>query len=277
MTNLEDALIVIQDAIAAGDYLAAGKACTDVGQIFLERNLYREAAHYYQEASSQFAEAGEIEAQARSLNHLGICLVMQEDSLSALEVLNEALTLLKGAPASPLLTAIQGNIGLAYSNQNDHKNAIKSHKSVLEAAEESGDDPLRLNALINLADSNLQNKNIRSAHGFALVALDLAKALASYPGLTIIYDLLGMISSRQGNLKLAAEYHQQSFQAAQENGDLLRQGIALANKGLALEGLTDLEGALEAMNRAEELFTLLNSDYLEKTRRDLKRVRNALS
>jgi len=46
---------------------------------------------------------------------------------------------------------------------------------------------------------------------------------------------------------------------------------------LALEGLTDLEGALEAMSQAEELFLLLNSDYLEKTRQDLERVRNGLS
>ena len=277
MPNLENALIDIQDAIAAGDPMAAGKACSNVGQIFLERNLYQEAARYYQDARGYFAAAGAIEAQARALNHLGICLVMQEDSPSALEILEEALALLQDSPAVPLLASIQGNIGLAHSALKDYKNAIKAHKIVLEAAEETDDDPLRLNALINLADSNLQGKNYRSALGFALVALDLAKALDSQPGLVIIYDLLGMISSRQGNLKIAVEYHQQSFQAAQENGDLLRQGIALANKGLALEGLTDLEGALEAMSQAEDLFTILNSDYKEKTHQDLERVRNALA
>ena len=276
MSKLEAALNDIQKALDSGDFLTAGNACATAGQVLLGRNLYQDAAHYYREAGNHFGSSGEITLQARSLNHLGICLVMEEDSQTALEILNEALALLEQSPDISLLTAIQGNIGLAYSALDDYKNAIKSHKSVLEAAEESGDDPLRLNALINLADSNLQDKNYRSALGFALVALDLAKELGSQPGLVITYDLLGMISSRQGNLKIAAEYHQQSFQVAQEIGDLLRQGIALANMGLALEGLTDMEGALKAMNQAAELFTIINSDYLEKTRRDIERVRNAM-
>ncbi len=276
MPDLENALGDIQDALDAGDYLAAGNACTTVGQIFLERNLYQDAAQYYREASSYFNSAGEINLQARSLNHLGICLVMDNDSQAALDILNQALALLKGSPDPILEAAIQGNIGLAHSALSNHIDAIHAHKVVLESAEERGDDSLRLNALINLADSNLQNKNYTSALGFALVALDLTKKLDSSTGLVILNDLLGMISSRQGNLKDAVEYHQQAFLAAEKNGDLLRQGIALANKGLALEGLTDMEGALKAMSLAAEIFTLLNSDYLEKTRRDLERVRNRL-
>lgn len=277
MPNLELLLNEIQKAVDAGDFLAAGKACAKLGQVLLERNLYRESAQHYRDARDHFASAGELELQARALNHLGICLIMEEESSSALEILTEALGLLDQAPDAHLLAAVQGNIGLAHSTLGDHKNAIKAHKSVLEAARESGDDPLRLNALINLADSNLQDKNYRSAQGFALVALDLAKELGSPAGLVILYDLLGMIYSHQGNLRMAADHHQQSFLAAQELGDLLRQGIALANQGLALEGLTEMKQALEVMEHAEELFTLLKSDYLEKTRRDIERIRRALA
>ena len=277
MPDIKKALLLIQDALEDGDLLKAGTACTRAGQIFLERNLYREAAHYYQEASEHFASANEIEMQAKALNHLGICYVMEQDPQSALEVLKGALVLLESSPDWSLTAAINGNLGLAYSALQDHQNAIKAHKSVMEAALDGGDDPLRLNALINLADSNLQNKNYRSALGFGLVALDLAKELNSQPSLVIIYDLLGMISSRQRDLKAAVEYHQQSSQAAQAVGDLLRQGIALANQGLALEGLTEMESALQTMSQAEELFTLLNSSYVEKTRRDLERVRNSMS
>ncbi len=277
MSKLETALVDIRDAIDRSDFLAAGNACSSAGQILLERNLYQEAAKYYREASSHFASVGDLNLQARSLNHLGICLIMGDDPTSALRILDEALGLLDPSPDISLMTAIQGNIGLAHSALGDHQNAVQSHKSVLEAAEESGDDTLRLNALINLADSNLLNKNYQSAQGFALVALDLARELDSRPGLVIINDLLGMISSHQGNLKVAAEYHEGSFQHAQEIGDLLRQGIALANKGLALEGLTDMEGALEALSHAEEIFRVLNSDYLEKTRRDLIRIRKSIT
>jgi tetratricopeptide (TPR) repeat protein len=277
MSELADALDDIQDALSRNDWLAAGKAHTKAGQIFLARNLYQEAAQHYQEASNLFDSIGENKLMARSLNHLGICLVMTKDSDAALDHFRKALSLLENSPDDALAAAIWGNTGLAYSNQSDHKNAIKAHKLVLEAAEESGDDSLRLKALINLADSNLQDKNLNSAQGFALVAQDLAREISSLSGLVIIYDLLGMISSHQGDLQSAVGYHQESFQTAQKIGDLLRQGIALANKGLALERLTDLDGALEAMGQAEQLFALLHSDYLEKTREDLERVRSALA
>lgn len=276
MSNLESILKEIQIAINQGDHLAAGTACSFAGQTLLERNLYKEAAVYYREASNHFASSDETALQVKSLNHLGICLVMEEDSTSALETLSEALALLGPSPDIKLLASIQGNIGLAHSAIGDYKSAIKAHKSVLEAAEESGDDRLRLNALINLADTNLQDKNHKSAHGFALVALDLAEALDSDPGLALIYDLLGMISSHQGNLKAAIEYHQQSCLVAQEIGDLHRQAIATANRGLALEGLTDMEGALAAMRQAEDLFIILNSDYLERTRRDIHRIQKGM-
>jgi tetratricopeptide (TPR) repeat protein len=275
MSEIENALHDLQEALETGDSLQAGKSCSVIGQIFLERNLYQEAAQYYQQASDHFESAENVLLQAKSLNHLGICLVMQNKPLAALDILNNAFRLIDAADAE-LAAAIQGNLGLAHNALNDHKNAIKAHKLVLEIAENRGDESLRLNALINLADSNLQEKEYTAALGFALVALDLAKKIHSPSGLIITYDLLGMISSRQGNLQAAVEYHQQSFQAAEEFGDLLRQGIALANKGLALEGLTDLQAAHQALSQAADLFRLLNSDYVEKTREDLARVRNAL-
>jgi len=86
-----------------------------------------------------------------------------------------------------------------------------------------------------------------------------------------------MISSRQGDLKTALEYHQQSLDSAQENGDLLRQGIALANQALAQEGLTEMDRAFKLMSQAQDIFILLNSDYQEKTSKDLERIQSSRS
>ena len=151
MTNLEKVLLDLQEALQADDYLAAGDACSTAGQIFLERNLYQDAAHYYKEASNHYCASGESKLQSKALNHLGICQIMVKDPAEALVNLEGALTLLEGSPDSTLQVAIQGNIGLAYSALKDHENAIKAHKTVLESAEEKGDEGLRLNALINLA------------------------------------------------------------------------------------------------------------------------------
>ena len=277
MSNLEKILTELQDAELAGNHLFAAEASSAAGKIFLERNIYPEAANYFRKAASLFSETGKAIRQANMLNQLGVCLIMSAQEEQALEELAAAKSCLTDEDHPALAAAIEGNLGLAFSGLKDYKNAARHHKSVFETAEKINDPQLKLNSLINLADSNLQDKNYQPAQGFALVALDLAKTLDSKPSLMIIYDLLGMISSRQGDLKTALEYHQQSFKSAQENGDLLRQGIALANQALAQEGLTELDLAFKLMSQAQDTFILLNSDYQEKTSKDLERIQSSRS
>jgi len=275
MPNLEQILIEINDAELAGDHLLTAERCSSAGKVFLERNIYPEAARYFNKASDHYSEIGEIFLQAQSLNQLGVCLVMSGQTDQALKELNTAKLGLNAEDNLKLLAAIEGNLGLAHSKLKDYKNAVKAHKFVMETARKLKDQSLELNALVNLADCNLLDKKYQPAQGFALVALDLAKALDSEPSLVIIYDLLGMISSRRGDLKTALDYHQKSFDAAQEIGDLLRQGIALANQALAQEGLTELDTAHQLMTQAQENFILLNSDYQEKTSKDLGRIQRS--
>lgn len=266
----------IQQAEKDGLLLKQASACRQAGQIYLERNLYLDAARLFRTASSIYAQEGEPASQARTLNHLGVCQIMAGHPEDSLLSLHTALECLGSAPDPGLEAAIQGNLGLAHSALEDYRAAFSAHKAVLEAAEKSGDDTLRLNALINLADCRLQEGSYRSAQGFALVARDLAEKLSPHPGIMIIHDLLGMISSRQGDLRSAAEHHQKAYQAALKFGDLQRQGIALANHALALEGLTELDRALEIMETARQIFISLNSDYQHKTARDLERIQKGL-
>jgi len=277
MNTIESLLEEMQAAQEANDRFLEGQSNTKIGKLLLERNIYHDAALYYQRAAFLFGEVNRQNYQARSLNHLGICLVLLDLPEQALQPLNQAIRLAVDEGDLYLKASAGGNLGLAYSALNDYTKAIKAHKSVLETAEGLQNHAMQLNALINLADSNLQNKNFQSALGFALVAFDIAKTLESLPSLVLIYDLLGMISSRQQDLRSAVDYHQQAYLTAKSLGDLQRQGIALANQGLALEGLTELSEALQVMEQAQEIFSTLKSDYLEKTSKDLKRIKTALS
>jgi len=277
MVGLESVISEIQAAKDAGNPLLEGQLYTKAGKILLERNIYPEAAVFYQRAAGLFAEVNENNHQARALNHLGVCLVLENQPQNALIQLNKARELAESEDDTALKAAVDGNIGLAFIAFDDYTNAIKAHKSALEAAELLEDPHLQLNALINLADSNLQNKNIRSAHGFALVALDLAKSLESLPSLVLLYDLLGMINSKKGDLQSAVEFHQQAYQAAFSQGDLLHQGIALANQALAFEGLTKYEQAYQAIQNAHHIFRDLNADYQHKTQKDLERIQANLA
>jgi tetratricopeptide (TPR) repeat protein len=277
MNSIESLLEEIQAAQEAEDRFLEGQANSKIGKLLLERNIYLGAVQYYQRAAFLFGEDNRLNYQARSLNHLGICLVLLNLPEQALQPLTLAIKLAEDKGDFSLRAAAGGNLGLAYSALNDYTKAIKAHKSVLETAESLQDQSMQLNALINLADSNLQNKNFQSALGFALVAFDLAKSLESLPSLVLIYDLLGMISSRQQDLRSAVDYHQQAYLTAKSLGDLQRQGIALANQGLALEGLTELDKALQVIEQAQEIFSTLKSDYLEKTSKDLERIKTSMS
>ena len=277
MNTIESLLEEIQAAQKAGDRFLEGQSNTKLGKLLLERNIYHDASQYYQRAAFLFGEVNRQNHQARSLNHLGICLVLQDLPERALDPLNQAIKLAGAEGDLSLKAAAVGNLGLAYSALNDYTKAIRAHKAVLETAEGLQDQSMQLNALINLADSNLQYKNFQSALGFALVAFDIAKSLESLPSLVLIYDLLGMISSRQQDLRSAVDYHQQAYLTAKSLGDLQRQGIALANQGLALEGLTELNEAVQVIEQAQEIFSLIKSDYLEKTSKDLERIKTALS
>ena len=277
MGNQDRIFSEIQGAELSGDDLLLAEACLKAGKLFLERNIHPEAIHYLRKAAELFADKGKPIQQAQSLNQLSVCLVFTNQAEIALLELAAAKKCLAGIDHPTLSAAIEGNIGLAYSELEDYRNAAKHHKIVHEAALAISDQSLALNALINLADCNFQDNKYQPALGFALVALDLAKSLESQSSLVIIYDLLGMISSRQGDLKTALDFHQQSLDLARGLGDLLRQGTALANQALAREGLLDLDLACRLMTEAQEIFILLNSDYQEKTRKDLSRIQQRLA
>jgi len=267
----------LEEAREKGDPFLEAQSNAKIGKLLLERNIYKDAVHYYRRAAELFGEENRINHQSRSLNHLGICLVMLNQPEHAIKPLTMAQKLAETDGDLSLSASAGGNLGLAHSALDGYTKAIESHKSVLENAERLQDRSLELTALINLADCYLQNKNYQSAQGFALVALDLAKSLDSLPSQILVYDLLGMISSRSQDLRSAVEYHQLAYQIASSLGDLHRQGIALANQGLALEGLTELQAAFQALKQAQEIFLLLNSDYSQKTNQDLERIKTALS
>ena len=250
-------------------YLSAARIC-------LENNLHHQACEIFQTASDLFSQAGRLERQVYALNELAVALIAAGRGLQALETINRALQILKNIPNTALISALTGNQGLAHASAGDYQKAAKCHKKVFESAEQAGNKKLKLNALINLAECNLLDGHLQPALGFALVGQDVAAELGSKTSAIMIYDLLGKITARQGNLKKALEYHQSSYQLALEQNDLQRQAVALANQALALEGLTKLDQAYQKMKQAQEIFSMINSEYRGKTSQDLTRIAGAL-
>ncbi|MFO8037301.1 MAG: tetratricopeptide repeat protein [Anaerolineales bacterium] len=266
-----------QEAQESGDESKQAQAHAKLGKYFLSRNNYREASQHYQKSSQIYTELCMNRHLIRVLNHLGVCKTMLGHPGEAIEDLQRALNLQEeGEPNKHLQSAILGNLGLAYSRLSDYTKALKYHRSAFDLSEELQDPQLQLQAQINLADVLLHAGHADQAHNTALKALALAEEIDAKRSMISTLDLLGMISTRQGDLRTAIDYHAQAAQAAEEQGDLHRQGIALANKALALEGLTELQEAQKTMQKAQEIFTTLQSNYRKKTQQDLQRIKKGL-
>jgi len=279
MPNRTSLQIHIQSLFAAreaGDEQAQAREHAALGKCYVKRNNYREACRHYRKAEGLFRAQGLMRHCSRSLNHLGVCHLMLDDPHQALETLQQALDVNPGGPQSDVNSAILGNMGLVYSALNDYTNALGCHRQVLEHARRANLRPLVLQAVINLGDVQRQAGHLEQASRRCRQALNLARDLEDQTSLIAIYDTMGMIASRQGNLKEARSYHHQAGDIAQDAGDLVRQAIALANEALALEGLTDLENALPVMEQAHHIFESLGSNYTEKTHKDLHRIKKGL-
>lgn len=258
------------------DPLAAAAAHRRAGKALLAQSRYQQAEEQYGSAAACFKELGQREPLARTLTHQAVCCLFLGEQERALPLLTRAERLAAELELEDLQAAAAGNLGLAYALDNDYTKAVKEHKRVLEYGEKLEDDQLRLHAQINLADCYLQDGRPRQAQGFALVAHDLAQNTNARSALVKIYHLLGMISAHQSDHRQAVEYHQQASQLAAELGDLQQQGLSLANQALSLEALTDIPQAVKRLTSAREILRTINSTYLEKIDRDLKRMKRSL-
>ncbi len=275
-SNLRSLSQALQKAQKTGDEAKVAQAHAKLGKYFLSRNNYREAAQHYQGSSQIYTKLAMDRHLVRVLNHLGVCQMMQNQPEVAIQVLQRALNLQEEEGGKHLQSAILGNLGLAYSRVGDYTKAEIHHKSALDLGHKLQDPQLQIQAQINLADVYLQSGQTDQAHRFALQALEGAIEIGAKHSRISALDLLGMISTRQGDLRTAIDYHTQAAHATQEMGDLHRQAIALANKALSQEGLTELQNAQRSMQKAHDIFTTLQSNYRKKTQKDLQRIKKGL-
>ena len=276
-TQLQDIAQSLKNAQEAGDKLAEAQAHTKLGNILLRQNSYQEAAQHYQQAIILFDKLELKKEQTQALNRLAVIKIMTQRPQEAIENLEAAQEIAKSINADTLQLAIYGNLGLAHAALGNYIKAVRFHKKVMDASLELEDKQMQLQAQINLADAYLQDKRPQQALGFALVAHDVAKELNATSALVMLLDLIGTIYSRQKDLRTAIDYHKQALDLAVEIGDPHRQAIALANKALAHEALTELESAHQSMTEAQTLFQMLNSEYAANTQKDLARIRRAIN
>ncbi len=272
---MNDLFAALEDARQRGDRPAEGRLYLRLGDALTARGDWPAGREAYVQAASLLSAETEPRDLCAALLHLGAVQTLTGEAATAVSRLEDALKLAESLGDRGLQARIYGNLGVAYAAGQDYERAIEFHHETMDIAIEIGDKPLEVQAQTNLADSYYQSGKYTQALGFALVALDAARLLGMETAEVQVLEILGMIYARKLNLRKAAEYHQQAADLAARLGDVERQGMALANKALALEALTDLDEALTAIREAQTLLELVGSGYLPKIEKDMRRILSA--
>lgn len=273
---MNDLFVALEDARQQGDRAAQGNLHLRIGDAWTAQGNWPAAREAYQQAAALLSGEEQPRALCAALLHLGAVEALRGKPFEAVSHLQEALRLAESLGDRGLQARIYGNLGIAYAAGQDYDHAIEFHHEAMDIAIEIGDKVLEAQAQINLADGYYQSGSYTQALGFALVALDAVR-LQKLPAAEVMtLEILGMIYARKLNMRKSAEYHQQAADLAARLGDVERQGMALANKALALEALTELEAARQTMQQAQSLLRQAGSAYLPKTEKDLQRVLQAL-
>ena len=266
----------LEAARKVGDVLQTADIHMEIAMLSIAENDYANAMEHFEKAELAVRQPSNLRKRCQVLNQKAVAQLITGHHQNARDSLQLALDLARDLNDYLLTSSFYGNLGRVYSTMGNQIRAVKCFKAMHEIALDKEDRDLQLQALINLADGYLQERSLQQALGFGLVGLDLAQDLSSRPGLMIIHDVLGMIYARKREFTTAVEHHHQSALAAEELGDLPRLGASLANKALALEALTRMREAEQSMQIALEVFQALGSPHVQKTRRDLARIRQSL-
>ncbi|MGB3201420.1 MAG: tetratricopeptide repeat protein, partial [Nodosilinea sp.] len=141
------------------------------------------------------------------------------------------------APESPLLITLYNNLGEAYEDKYDYKQALELYEKALTLAKAKSDPVGEARTLRNLGDALYYCGRPFQALGFYQQALAKDRELGDRSGESTTLNQLGNTYGSLGQYQQAIEYLQQSLAIAREIGDRRGEVSSLGNLGSACGSL----------------------------------------
>ena len=138
-----------------------------------------------------------------------------------------------------------GNLGIAYYNMRDFKQAIKYSKLCLDIAQKENDRDAERLACGYLGDAYSSISKFRQAIVYLERNLGIAKDLGDKTTEGIAYNGLSMCHHHLGEFHQAMSYCQERLRNAKEMGDRAAEGSAYGNLGISSFSLGQIQQALE--------------------------------
>jgi len=210
-SNFEEALshlniaLVLQEQIV--DPIAESSTLTEMGNLNLLKGNVAEALRRYLMALKLRQTYSTDEDIAKSLTNIGIAYRRLGMYKSALKYLEQAHGIINAKELNINdASYILQNLGHIYQDQKEFSKAQTIYKEALNLKEQGGDESGTAKILKNIAQAQLQIKQINGARSSLAQALKIANRLNDSREIADIYNEMGNVERQANNLDIALKY-----------------------------------------------------------------------
>ena len=193
---------------------------------------------------------GDREVEGAACFNLGNAYYDLADFKQAAKYYSDALSIFKETGCRAGEGQVYGNLGIAYHSMGNFKQAIEYHKQNLSIAKEVGDRVGEGKAFGNLGNAYTRLGNFGQAIEELKQNLSIAQEVGDRAGEGRAYGNLGNACHKLGKFEQAMEYNSKVLSIAEEVGDRAEEGGAYGNLGNISYSMGNFKQAIEYHKQA---------------------------
>lgn len=236
-----------------------------MGSIFFRRGKVSESVYYYNKAK-KLAQANDDKERLFSVSvnlaSLNVVLGRNYQALrnyfiarSNLYKIKEHKTGISKAKLKKYEAQINLNIGIAYFNINDYKNATRFYSEALSRSIEIKDTMVLAKSYTNLGEIELMEQNYNVAEDFLFRGKKLKERIQDSISLKMNYLLIGKLYLEMGRFKEALLFFNETARLLKKFSDISAEKKLNINLGSYYLRQNRVQLAIEYLDKAKELNT----------------------
>ncbi|WP_329789295.1 NB-ARC domain-containing protein [Lentzea sp. DG1S-22] len=280
--NTVEVLTLLHAGLAAAKFLGASAEeetsalLLQIGFTYLLRQEYARAEHHVHLAHLGFARAeGDQRIAIAACLHTGArILVATGGVLMGIDSHERALLMLRqsGSPAPSMEVHFLYRTGEAYKNAFEYARAASYYHEALALSREIGDEASEATVLHLLGALSFAREHTAEACEFAEASLLKHARLHAVGNAGEVCALLSEVQLDAGRLFEAKQYARQAIRLCGRAGASLHEARALHVLSKTLVRLGRFDGAIEALERAQVIFSDLDPERAELVAEELRGV-----
>jgi putative nucleotidyltransferase with HDIG domain len=237
-----------------GDPGRASRAVNGLATVHYMHGELREARAFYQSARKLALQAGDVLNAGRIEQNLGVLAVIRGEPKEALKRYQAAVECYREVANERGVAAVLNNLGMLHINRRQFAAAAECLDEALEVSGAVGDVVLHGIVHLNRTELFLATDDLERAGQSCDEAFEIASRLRQHSNRSDALRFYGIIYRERGKPYLAEARLREAIEIAATHDFPLEEAEAQRELALVLRAQDRNREALEALNRARELF-----------------------